>query len=63
MDVYELTDFEEITFAPFPTDEEIEADIAAATARDNASCSAHYWCARFHFLKTQHLEPSVDILF
>lgn len=46
-----------------PSDEEIEADIAARTAADEASCSAHYWCARQHFNATQMLEPSIDIPF
>ena len=48
---------------PFPTDAEIEADIEASYAADQASCSAHYWCARFHFLNTQAIYPEIDLPF
>ena len=36
----------------FPTDADIEADIEASYVADQASCSAHYWCARFWFYET-----------
>ena len=48
---------------PFPTDAEIEADFEASYAADQASCSAHYWCARFHFLNTQAIYPEIDLSF
>ena len=47
----------------FPTDADIEADIEASYVADQASCSAHYWCARFHFLNTQAIYPEIDFPF
>ena len=46
----------------FPTDAEIDADIDARYEADQASCSAHYWCARVWFYET-FVGPEIDIPF
>ena len=56
MDVYEWDDW-------FPTDEEIDADIDARAEAEEAAFSAHVWCAKFHFLKTQAIYPEIDLPF
>ena len=38
-------------------------DFEASYAADQASCSAHYWCARRHFLNTQAIYPEIDLSF
>ena len=49
---------DQIDWGGFPT----EADIEASYVADQASCSAHYWCARRWFYET-FVGPEIDIPF
>lgn len=45
---------------PCMTGEEIEAEMEAARAWDEASCAEHYWCALRWFNET-FVGPEIDI--